>query len=178
MLHHYATKFKINCAKYYRNERLVVKYCTQYLDKFPSSYSTLCIRAETFGELKRYEEALNDLNHAIMIKHHKPTAWCLRGIIKGLNKSYMEAVEDLNHALYRDENDFLALKWRAFCYYEMHLYNHALWDLNLIINSGCADAFTHLNRAEINRILKNFMEATEDIKKAFDFENINKALAY
>ncbi|RHZ76624.1 hypothetical protein Glove_194g158 [Diversispora epigaea] len=178
LLRHHVPKFKINCAKYYSNENLVIEYCTQYLDRFPSSYSTLCDRAETFRKLKRYEEALNDLNCAIAVKPHKPTAWCLRGIIKGLNKVYMEAIEDLNDALYRDKTDYLALKWRAFCYYEIQFYNHALWDLDLIINSGYADGFTYLNRADINRRLKRFKDANEDIAKAFCFKNVNKALAY
>ncbi|RHZ55836.1 hypothetical protein Glove_410g82 [Diversispora epigaea] len=146
-LRHHVPKFKINCAKYYGNENLVVKYCTQYLDDFPSSYSTLCNRAETFGKLKRYDEALNDLNHAITVKLHKSTAWCLRGIIKGLKKFYMEALEDLNSALYRDKSNYLALKWRAFCYYEIHQYIHALWDLDLIINSEFQDAIDDLNKA-------------------------------
>ncbi|RHZ76738.1 hypothetical protein Glove_194g180 [Diversispora epigaea] len=111
-------------------------------------YSTLCNKAKTFGKLKRYDEALNDLN------------------------------QDLNRALYQDKNNFLALKWRAFCYYEIHLNNHALWDLNLIINSGCADAFTYLNRADINRRSNKFIDANEDITKAFWFKNVNKAFAY
>ncbi|RHZ87859.1 hypothetical protein Glove_29g35 [Diversispora epigaea] len=178
LLRHHVPKFKINCAKYYSNENLVIEYCTQYLDRFPSSYSTLCDRAETFRKLKRYEEALNDLNCAIAVKPHKPTAWCLRGIIKGLNKFYLEAIEDLNDALYRDKTDYLALKWRAFCYYEIQFYNHALWDLDLIINSGYADGFTYLNRADINRRLKKFEDANKDITKAFCFKNVNKALAY
>ncbi|RHZ82550.1 hypothetical protein Glove_109g407 [Diversispora epigaea] len=67
--------------------------------RFSSSYSTFCDRAETFGKLKRYEEALNDLNCAIAVKPHKSTTWCFRGIIKGLNKFYMEAIEDLKNAL-------------------------------------------------------------------------------
>ncbi|RHZ89091.1 hypothetical protein Glove_19g185 [Diversispora epigaea] len=113
-----------------------------------TAHSTLCNRAETFGKLKRYDEALDDLN------------------------------QDLNRALYQDKNNFLALKWRAFCYYEIHLYNHALWDLNLIINSGCADAFTYLNRADINRRSNKFIDANEDITKAFWFKNVNKAFAY
>ncbi|RHZ89096.1 hypothetical protein Glove_19g217 [Diversispora epigaea] len=138
-LRYHVPKFKINYAKYYENENLVVKYCTQYLDNFPLSYSTLCNRAETFEKLKRYDEALNDLNHAITC---------------------------------------LPLKWRAFCYYEIHLYIHALWDLDLIINSGYADAFTYLNRADINRRLKRFVDANEDITKAFWFKNVNKVFTY
>ncbi|RHZ71597.1 hypothetical protein Glove_256g66 [Diversispora epigaea] len=178
LLRHHVPKFKIHCAKYYNNENLVIEYCTQYLDRFPSSYSTLCDRAETFGKLRRYGEALNDLNRAIAIKPHKSTAWCLRGIIKGLNKFYMEAIEDLNNALYRDKINYLALMWRAFCYHEIQFYNHALWDLDLIIKSGYADAFTYLNRADINRRLKKFKDANEDISKAFCFKNVNKALGY
>ncbi|RHZ72107.1 hypothetical protein Glove_246g21 [Diversispora epigaea] len=149
------------------------------------SFNLLChyvpkfkINSETFGKLKRYDEALNDLNHAITVKLHKSTAWCLHGIIKGLKKFYIEALEDLNSALYQDKNNYLALKWRAFCYYEIHLYIHALWDLDLIINSGYADTFTYLNLADINRRLKKFVDANEDITKAFWFKNVNKAFAY
>ncbi|RHZ55857.1 hypothetical protein Glove_410g26 [Diversispora epigaea] len=68
--------------------------------------------------------------------------------------------------------------WRAFCYCEIQFYNHALWDLDLIIKSGYADAFTYLNRADINRRLKKFKDANEDISKAFCFKNVNKALGY
>ncbi|RHZ64836.1 hypothetical protein Glove_320g2 [Diversispora epigaea] len=173
LLHHHLLKFKIKCPKYYGNEK-VIKYCTQYLDDFPSSYSTLCNRAEAFKKLKRYDEALIDLNHAITVKPNKSTAWCLRGIIKGLNKFYMEALEDLNRALYQDINNYLALKWRALVYYEINLYDHALCDLDLIINSGCADAFTYLTRANTNRRLKKFVDANEDIIKAFWFKNALK----
>ncbi|RHZ59193.1 hypothetical protein Glove_365g89 [Diversispora epigaea] len=101
---------------------------------------------------------------------------CLRGIINGLNKFYMEVLEDSNRALYQDKNNYLALKWRAFCYYEIHLYNYAFWDLYLIINSDCSDAFTYLNQADTNRRLnKNCFESYKmSMDSASVLEDLNK----
>ncbi|RHZ44248.1 hypothetical protein Glove_749g6 [Diversispora epigaea] len=98
------------------------KCCRLYILKSPPSilelespnYSTLCNRAETFEKLKRYDEALNDLNRVITAKPHKSTARCLSEIINELSKFYMEELEDLNRALCQDKNNYLALKWRAF----------------------------------------------------------------
>ncbi|RHZ88939.1 hypothetical protein Glove_19g371 [Diversispora epigaea] len=156
------TKFKIDCAKHFKNENQVVHYCTKYLVNFPNSYNTMCNRAEAYGKLKKYDEAINDLDAAILLRPQRSTAWCLRGVVKGLKKSYTDTLDDLNKAIVIDPIDCLALKWRAFCYYNLKSYEQALSDLNIIINLGCSDEFTYINRANIYRELKNPGESYKD----------------
>ncbi|RHZ59092.1 hypothetical protein Glove_365g162 [Diversispora epigaea] len=156
------TKFKIDCAKHFEKENQVVHYCTKYLVNFPNSYSTMCNRAEAYGKLKKYDEAINDLDAAVLLRPQRSTAWCLRGVVKGLKKSYTDALDDLNKAIVIDPIDCLALKWRAFCYYNLKSYEQALSDHNLVINLGCSDEFTYINRANIYKELKNLGESYKD----------------
>ncbi|RHZ76735.1 hypothetical protein Glove_194g187 [Diversispora epigaea] len=156
------TKFKIECAKHFKKENQVVHYCTKYLVHFPNSYKTMCNRAEAYGKLKKYDEAINDLDAAILLRPQRSTAWCLRGVVKGLKKSYTDALDDLNKAIVIDPIDCLALKWRAFCYSNLKSYEQALSDLNIVINLGCSDEFTYINRANIYRELKNPGESYKD----------------
>ncbi|RHZ77439.1 hypothetical protein Glove_177g67 [Diversispora epigaea] len=163
LLHHLnITKFKIDCAKHFKNENQVVHYCKKYLVNFPNSYNTMCNRAEAYGKLKKYGEAINDLDAAILLRPQRSTAWCLRGVVKGLKKSYTNALDDLNKAIVIDPIDCLALKWRAFCYYNLKSYEQALSDLNIVINLGCSDEFTYINRVNIYRELKNPEELYKD----------------
>ncbi|RHZ72516.1 hypothetical protein Glove_242g94 [Diversispora epigaea] len=163
LLRHFnITKFKIDCAKYFEKENQVVHYCTKYLNDFPTSYNTMCDRAEAYGKLKKYDKAIDDLNSAILLRPQRSTAWCLRGVIKGLKKSYTDALDDLNKAIVIDPIDCLALKWRAFCYYMLKSYEQALLDLNMVIILGCSDTFTYINKANINRELKNLDETYKD----------------
>ncbi|RHZ83551.1 hypothetical protein Glove_91g25 [Diversispora epigaea] len=111
------------------NKNLVIKYCTQHLNRFSSSYSILCNRAETFGKLKRYDEALNDLNCAITAKPYKLMAWCLHAfaylnradINRRLNK-FIDANEDITKEFWSKNVN------KAFAY-EIYSEN-ALEDLN------------------------------------------------
>ncbi|RHZ76741.1 hypothetical protein Glove_194g143 [Diversispora epigaea] len=136
------TKFKIDCAKHFKKENQVVHYCTKYLVNFPNSYNTMCNRAEAYGKLKKYDEAIDDLDAAILLRPQRSTAWCLRGVVKGLKKSYTDALDDLNKAIVIDPIDCLALKWRAFCYYNLKSYEEALSDLNIVINLDAASGST------------------------------------
>ncbi|RHZ78457.1 hypothetical protein Glove_164g63 [Diversispora epigaea] len=52
------TKFQINYAKEYENEKQVVHYCTKYLNDFPTR-----------------PMPINDLNEAILLKPQRSTAW-------------------------------------------------------------------------------------------------------
>ncbi|RHZ89127.1 hypothetical protein Glove_19g179 [Diversispora epigaea] len=156
------TKFKIDCAKHFKKENQVVHYCTKYLIHFPNSYNTMYDRAEAYEKLKKYDEAINNLDAAILLRPQRSTAWCLRGVVKGLKKSYTDALDDLNKAIVIDPIDCLALKWRAFCYSNLKSYEQALSDLNIVINLGCSNEFTYINRANIYRELKNPGESYKD----------------
>ncbi|RHZ71590.1 hypothetical protein Glove_256g141 [Diversispora epigaea] len=149
------TKFQINYAKDFGNEKQVVHYCTKYLDDFPTSYSTLCNRAEAYCKLKKYSRVIDDLSSAILLKPQRSTAWYLRGVVKGLKKSYADALFDLNKAIMFDPNNCLALKCRAYCHYMLESYEEALCDLKLVIISGCGDEATYINKTNIMRILKD-----------------------
>ncbi|RHZ80745.1 hypothetical protein Glove_132g207 [Diversispora epigaea] len=162
LLHHLKlTKFKINYAKEFGTEKQVVHYCTKYLYDFPTSYSTLCNRAEAYCKLKKYKKAINDLNIAIRLKPQRSTAWYLRGAIKGLKKSYTDAVYDLSKAIVIDSKNCLALKCRAYCYYMLREYEEALCDLKMVIILGCANESTYINKINIMKELKNLNNSTQ-----------------
>ncbi|RHZ90003.1 hypothetical protein Glove_9g306 [Diversispora epigaea] len=133
----------LNITKF-ENEDQVVQYCD---------------REEVHRKLKKYDEAINDLDYAIALEPYKSTAWRLRGIIRGLKKSYIDPFDDLYNAL---TINCLALKCRAFCYYMLKSYDQSLWNLNVVIILGYTDAFTHINRADTNRELKIF-KASKDL---------------
>ena len=154
------TKFKIGYAKSYETEKQVIYYCTKYLNNFPTSYTTLCDRADAFCKLKKYDKAINDLNLAIQLKPERPIAWYLRGAVKGFKESYTDAIDDLSKALRIDPINCLTLKCRAYCYYQLKSYEEALCDLNMIIIMGCPNEFTYINKANILRELKNLNNST------------------
>ncbi|RHZ85771.1 hypothetical protein Glove_60g44 [Diversispora epigaea] len=150
-----STIFPPVTALYFGNEKQVVHYCTKYLDDFPTSYSTLCIRAEEYCKLKKYSRAINDLSSAIQLKPQRSSAWYLRGAIKGLKKSYADAIFDLNKAMMFDPNNCLALKCRAYSYYMLESYEEALGDIKLVIILGCGDETTYIHKINIMRKLKD-----------------------
>ncbi|RHZ90181.1 hypothetical protein Glove_5g5 [Diversispora epigaea] len=155
------TKFKINYAKDFGTEKQVVHYCTKYLADFPTSYSTLCNRAEAYCKLKKYNKAINDLNDAIQLKPQKTTAWYLRGAIKGLKESYTEAIYDLSKAIIMDSNNCFALNCRAYCYYMLKEYEEALCDIKMVIILGCGNESTYIAKENIMRKLKNLDNSTQ-----------------
>lgn len=173
----YLAKFNLFKAQYSENDEQIILWCTNLLDNYPNSYNTLCDRAESFRELKNYENALNDLDHAVFLKPFKERAWCLRGIVKSLQKSYVDAIGDLDKVIEINPKSSLAYKWRAFCYYMMKCFEEALSDLNLAIKFGPADAFTYINRADVNRELRLYENSKKDIEMAFKFKS-DRALAY
>ncbi|RHZ66052.1 hypothetical protein Glove_309g169 [Diversispora epigaea] len=132
------TKFKIDYTKHFKNENQVIHYCTKYLVNFSNSYNTICNRVEAYGKLKKYDEAINDLDAAILLRPQRLTVWCLRGVVKGLKKFYIDALDDLNKAI------------------------QALSYFNIIINLGCSDEFMYINRTNIYKELKNPEESYKD----------------
>ncbi|RHZ89071.1 hypothetical protein Glove_19g405 [Diversispora epigaea] len=93
------------------------------------------------------------------------------------NKFYMEALEDLNNALYRDKNNFLALKWRAFCYYEIQVIN-ANEDITKVFwfKNG-NKAFAYGICGEINLDCGEFQDTINDVNKWNDsLKNLNLAI--
>ncbi|RHZ66120.1 hypothetical protein Glove_309g170 [Diversispora epigaea] len=151
-LRHHVSKFKINCVKYYGDKNQIVKYCIQYFNDFPSSYSTLYNRAETFGKLKRYEEALNDLNYAIA------NLWKLN-LDRG---EFQDAINDLNKALKFQPDNALALRNRCKYYKILMDAKNVLNDLNKLCILEPENDYQHelrrailLNMRKWNDSLKN-----------------------
>ncbi|RHZ81701.1 hypothetical protein Glove_117g469 [Diversispora epigaea] len=135
LLHHFnITKFKIGYAKSYETEKQVIYYCTKYLNDFPTSYTTLCDRADAFCKLKKYDNAINDLNLAIQLKPQRSIAWYLRGEVKGFKESYTDAIDDLSKALRIDPINCFALKSNIFR--ELKNLNNLTQDLEIGNNNN------------------------------------------
>ncbi|RHZ88959.1 hypothetical protein Glove_19g65 [Diversispora epigaea] len=148
------TKYKIDYAKDYGTEKQVIYYCTKYLNDVPTSYYTLCSRADAYCKLGKYDRAMKDLNSAILIKPQRTNAWYLRGAVKGLKESYTDAIQDLNKAIMIDPNNCSALKCRAYCYYKLKVYEEALCDIKMVIIMGCANESTFINKNIIMREIR------------------------
>ncbi|RHZ80744.1 hypothetical protein Glove_132g206 [Diversispora epigaea] len=170
------TKFKINNAKEFETEKEVVHYCTKYLNDFPTSYSSLCNRAEAYCKSKKYNKAIIDLNDAILLKPQKSTAWYLRGAAKGLKKSYVDAIYDLSKAIIIDPKNSLALKCRAYCYYMLKSYEEALCDVKMVIILGCGSESTYINKINSMRKLKdlnNFTQGNLEVDNISALSSVN-----
>jgi tetratricopeptide (TPR) repeat protein len=88
----------------------------------------LLSRAKAFNDLRRYEEALQDLNRALELDPNNTQALGLRGNTYLTMKRYEQALRDLNRALQLDPNNAQTLGLRGDTYRKMKRYEQALQD--------------------------------------------------
>ncbi|KAF0544566.1 TPR-like protein [Gigaspora margarita] len=109
------TKQKANKALKSKNFEDVIKYSTEFLDKYPNSYSIRCDRSEAYMNLKEYENARRDLDAAIRYKQKKERGYYLRGMVHDkLNNSH-DSIRDLSIAIKIKFNDHLTLEALKIC---------------------------------------------------------------
>jgi tetratricopeptide (TPR) repeat protein len=88
----------------------------------------LLSRAKAFNDLRRYEEALQDLNRALELDPNNTQALATRGNTYLLIERNEEALQVLNRALQLDPNNTQTLGLRGDTYRKMKRYEQALQD--------------------------------------------------
>src|SRR5581483_8846389 len=101
-----------------------LKYLNDLIANYPDNYSARCDRAEIYQRLRRYDDAINDLNLAlnkkqsklaINKKQSKSRGYYIRGLIYKDTNQWGLAKNDLTIALKKDINDPRALESLKVC---------------------------------------------------------------
>jgi tetratricopeptide (TPR) repeat protein len=80
---------------------------TQQIEHNPTNAYAYYERANTYGELARYQDAVADLNHAIDLDPQFALAYGSRGVYTYyLYRDYQQALQDMNRAIELDNNDY------------------------------------------------------------------------
>ena len=98
----------------------------------------MTIRGETRLRLRRYDEALADLNRAVELDPDHADAIARRGRVHQDMERYDEALADYSRAIELRPGDAWAITGRGRVYLEMERYDEALADLSRAIGSTLA----------------------------------------
>jgi tetratricopeptide (TPR) repeat protein len=127
--------------------------------------------------MEKYDQAIADLNEALMITPESPIAFLNRAIAFKEKKQYVKALEDCNKAL--ELNNFFkrAIAQRGLILYEMGWFDKALNDFNEVIKLDPENPRYYYYRA-LAQYQRNDIEATlQDYQKVISLNPTN-ALTY
>ena len=126
-------------------------------------------RGKTQRLLKKYNEAIKDLNKAIELFPLCTEMPAQRGLVYMDLQDYENAFEDFSHALDLDDlhkDHSWILSKRGITLRLMKRFEEALSDLNKAIKLNSAYKETYANRGEVHRNLENFRQALDDFNQA------------
>ncbi|MEH2354448.1 tetratricopeptide repeat protein [Nostoc sp.] len=136
-------------------------------------------RGESYRLMKRYTEALQDLDCTIELDPNDQWALAHRGNIYRYMKRYPEALQDLDRAIELDSNDHWALAVRGDTYCLMKRYAEALKNLDRAIELDPNYQWALAHRGEIYRLIERYPEALKDLDRAIELDpNEQWALAH
>lgn len=118
-----------------RNFPAALKDAQKMLDANKSSYNGYYLRALVYFHLRKYQEAINDLNKTLAIHPQYSSALFLAGDIMTINKNYNAAVQIYQRIL-KNSNDIKAATALADCYCKMKNYTEMEKLLQNILKSN------------------------------------------
>ncbi|WP_223265175.1 tetratricopeptide repeat protein [Nostoc sp. 'Peltigera membranacea cyanobiont' 210A] len=119
-------------------------------------------RGQTYRLMKRYEEALQDLNRAIELDPKYDWAIASRGYTYCLMKRYAEALRDFDRAIELDPKFAWAIANRGYTYRLMERYTEALQDFDRAIELNPKLDWAIASRGLTYRLMKRYAEALQD----------------
>ena len=155
-----------------------IKYYDEFIKKNPDIAVAYYNRGIAYYQLQKYEEAVSDLTHAIIIDPDYALAYHNRAIAYYQLQRYYDAISNFTKSISVD-NPYIveAYNKRGFVYGILKKYDKALLDYTkaISIDSNYADAY--LNRGIVYGILKKYDKALLDYTKVISIEP-NNAYAY
>jgi tetratricopeptide (TPR) repeat protein len=140
----------------------------------------LAHRGRLQQSLKKFHEALYDLDTAINICPHLDWAIFARCQVNRSLQQYPAALADANQVIFLDPSNLNAIAERSEVYISLQEFSLALLDLNFLIEIQTSNASLLAsrlaNRGEIYQILGDEVQALEDYSRAIDLDK-NQAWA-
>lgn len=139
---------------------------TEALRFSPENRTYILLRADTRAELKRYDEALEDLDQLLVREPQSSSVWGERGHVCILSKDTMAALTAFENAAQYDK--FNPAVWSALGVTNLMLEreDEAYVQLTQAINLGSKWAGDYLNRGLIHYHRHNYRGALADYDKA------------
>lgn len=135
------------------------------------------LRGTIYARLKRFDEALRDLNKAIELNPGDAAAYNSRGNVYSELNRREEALRDYDKTIELDAANAFAYNNRGNVYHALDRHNEALRDWNRAIELKPDYASPYGNRGGLFEQFKRYEEALRDLNKAIELEP-NYAGAY
>ena len=159
----------------YRREFAESPKVTPIGDEFTASdYNN---RGIAYHNLKRYQEALTDLNRAIQVDPNFANAYASRGNTYVDLQRYDKALADFQRAIQLDPTLIPAYAQRSSTYAALGRYAEALADVNRVIQLDPRVAQSYWHRGNIHAAMQRYDKALADYNRAIQL-NSNDANAY
>ncbi len=128
-------------------------------------------------QLRKYQEAINNHNQALLITSNDPIIYHNRGeALFGLGK-YQEAITDFSHAIELNNNYAFAYYNRGLIYAKLENHSKSIQDFNEAIRLDSNNQEAYYNRGKVYIQLGEDNEAIANFNRAIEL-NPNYALAY
>lgn len=159
-----------------RDYAAAITQYNQIIAADPTDAQAFYNRGTTYNLLKDYSRAIADYSQAITLNPNHARAYYNRALSYRSLGDYTRAIADYSHAIALNPTDVVYYN-RGNAYKETQDYRRAISDYTkaIALNSGFVAAYS--NRAISHAILGNLKEASDDARRACDF-NSCKVLNY
>ena len=166
---------QIHCAMIYEilaEHENALYYCNEILNNNPSNYIANLIKGTCMGALKRYTEAIAQLEKTIFYKN-TPEAHYNLGLTYWLDDNRSKAVQHFNFCLELDESFVDAHLNISICYFEIQSYELSLLHVNkaLQLNPDLYQAYGH--KGELYRFFGLNDDSIEYFQKCLEGDKEN-----
>lgn len=127
-------------------------------------------RAEGYGLLKNYQQAIEDYTRAIALDPHLVNAYNNRGFTYYKLKEYQRAAADYTHAIELDEKYIWPYTNRGRVYLSLKEYERAIEDFNRAIELDTKRAWIYGLRGDAYYALKEYEQAIENYNRAIELD--------
>ncbi|AFZ03792.1 serine/threonine-protein kinase [Calothrix sp. PCC 6303] len=125
-------------------------------------------QANTFYELQRYQDALNNYEKAVEIQDNYAEAWYGKGKALSGMKKYQDALTAYDKAIQLQPEYLQAWRGRGFTLYKLQRYNEAIASIDKTLASQNDDAEAWEIKADSLDSLKRYDEAIQAYDKAIE----------
>jgi tetratricopeptide (TPR) repeat protein len=136
-------------------------------------------RGQTYRSMKRYTEALEDIDRAIELDPKYDWAIAIRGETYRLMERYPEALQDFDRAIELNPKYDWAIALRGYTYYIMKRYPEALEDIDRAIELNPKLDWSIAHRGHTYYSMKRYPEALQDFNRAIELNpKLDRAIAH
>ncbi|MEZ7892681.1 MAG: hypothetical protein QMC67_13130 [Candidatus Wallbacteria bacterium] len=142
--------------------------CIEYADKYLVSEKNSAIyfyEYLSYRNLKKYEEALLNINKAITLDLDSKKYYFEKGILCSDLKQYDKAIDAFSEFKMRDKNNYIIYLNLAACYNSKKDHNNALTNLN----EGLNNISDNSQKAQLCMAIANTYVILEDFNKTVEF---------